>query len=562
MQVILLATDEQHKLPPLTESLPAPMLPIVDRPVMATTVEIVARAGYKHLLISLHERGGQIASYFGGGRRWGVDIKYVTQREAWGSAGALRWAGGLLRETFLALPGDAFYDLDIEAALRTHREHGGLATAILHAPRAGSRAYTAHIGADGRMLGIEPTTPDHRGPQVTGAFIFEPAVLRHIPQRDSYDLVSELLPALIAAGERVYGFTMEGYWNPLDSLAAFQEAQHVYLYSAFHQRAPEQAGGGPRERVRYPTLEGRHVAPGIWVGRDHSINPSVKVAPPLYIGHNSWVGREVELGAGTVIGDGVVIDDEATVIESTILSGTYVGRLVNVDQKIVTNDSISDPAAEATIRIVDPFLVGRLGAPAEGRSPARRFVSAIATVTFLVLLSPIFLLVWLLALITTGGQPIVREPRVGQRVGGVTGSLRHFQIMRFRTRRANGTYTLVGRLIERVELHRLPELLNVLRGEMGLIGVKPLAPEHAARLTEEWHQRRHEAPAGFTGLWYLQTDDDSDLDTVIVTDVYYTATRNWRGDILLLLRTPGTWLRHCMTRGDRSYLMKADIGSM
>lgn len=542
MQVIILATDEQRRLPPLSDGLPGPMLPIVDRPVLATTIEIVARAGYKQVLMSLYERGGQIAAYFGGGRRWGIDIKYVTQRQAWGSAGALRWAGGLLSETFLVLPGDAYLDLDLEAAMSFHRAHGGAATAILHAPRPGATAFAAHLDEAGRLQGVTPAGEEH-GPQLTGAFIFEPAILGQIPQRDSYDIAADLLPALIAAGEPVYGYTMAGYWNPLDSLAAFQEAQQVYLYSAFAQRAPEHVSGGPAERVRFPSLDARHIAPGIWVGRNPSIHPTARLAAPVYIGDHSWIGREVELGAGTVIGDSVVIDDEATVSGSTIISGTYVGQLVNVQDKIVTPDTISDPRAEATTRIVDPFLIARVGAAAEGRGPLRRMASIVLTIALMALLSPLFVLAWLIATLGTGGQPLTREPRVGQRVGGVGGSPRTFQLLRFRTRRADGSHVPGGRLLERWGLHRLPELLNVLQGDMGLVGVKPLRPDEAARLTEEWHQRRHEAPAGITGLWYLQTDPDSDLDTVIVTDVYYTATRNWRGDLLLLLRTPGAWLR-------------------
>lgn len=552
MQVVILATDEQRTLPPLTDSLPGPMLPIVARPVMATTVEIVARAGYKQILVSLYERGGQIASYFGGGRRWGVDIQYVTQREGWGTAGALRWAGSLLSGTCLALPGDVCCDLDLEAAYQAHRAQGGVMTVVLHKARASHNAYTVLRGGDGRLHSVEPTTAAQAGDhQITGAFLFEPEVLRYIPQGERYDLVADLLPALIAAGEPVYSYLMEGYWNPLNSLAAYQEAQQVYLYSAYYQRAPEQASGGPVERVRHPSFEARHIAPGIWVGRDHSISPSVKLAAPVYIGHNSWIGREVELGAGTVVGDDVVIDDEATISGSTILSGTYVGRLVNVEQKIVTSDSISDPEAEASTRIVDPFLIGRVDAAAEGRSNFRLLMNWLVAAAIFVLLSPLFVLVGLVVLITTGGQIFVRELRVGQRVGGVSGSLRTFQMICFRTRRANGSFTLGGRLIERWDLHRLPQLLNILQGDMSLIGVKPLRPEEEVRLTEDWHQRRHEAPAGFTGLWYIQTDVDSDLDTIIVTDVYYAVTRSWRGDLLLLLRTPGAWLRRGKSNADR-----------
>src|SRR5215213_4803462 len=140
MHILLLATDEQPKLQLLTEALPTPLVPIVNRPVMAVAVEILARAGYKALFVSLCNRGGSIASYFGDGSRWGVQIEYLTQREGWGSAGALAWASQLLTETVLVLPADSIIDLDIDAALAFHRAHGGPATMIVHDAQAGRRA--------------------------------------------------------------------------------------------------------------------------------------------------------------------------------------------------------------------------------------------------------------------------------------------------------------------------------------------------------------------------------------------------------------------------------------
>lgn len=562
MQVIILATDEQRTLPPLTDMLPTTMLPVIDRPVMATAVELVARAGYKQILMSLYERGGQIAAYFGSGRRWGIDIRYVTQRQGWGSAGALRWASGVLNETFMVIPGDSICDVDIDAALRFHRAHGGIATAILHEPRTGAARHAVQVGNDDRIIGLSQEGVGGQ-PQITGAFIFEPGVLRHIPPAERFDTTSDLLPCLLATGETVYGYMTPGYWNPLDSLAAYQEAQQVYLYSAFYQQAPDLATGGPSERVRFPSLEARAVAPGIWVGRDHSIHPTTKLAAPVHIGNNCWVGREVELGACTVLGSNVVIDDEATVSGSCVLSNTYVGRLVSIENKVIAVDTICDPETEATSKVVDPFLISRLGATGEGRSPLRRMVSGVAAIGLIVLFSPLLLIAGLIALIGNKGQMLTRSPRIGQRMSSPAGRLKSFELINFRTRRTDGSYTPGGRLLERWDLHRLPELFNVLVGDMGLVGVKPLTPEEAERLTEEWHQQRHEAPAGLTGLWYVQTDVDSDLDTIIVTDVYYTATRNWRGDMLLLLRTPGAWLRRRSGADERDYLVKVNnVGSM
>ena len=101
MQAIILATHEERTLPPLTDTMPGALLPIVDRPVMAMTVEILARMGQKRILVSLYNQGGSIASYFGSGKRWGVDLEYVDLRESWVSSVSVGWAAGMLDESFV-----------------------------------------------------------------------------------------------------------------------------------------------------------------------------------------------------------------------------------------------------------------------------------------------------------------------------------------------------------------------------------------------------------------------------------------------------------------------------
>jgi lipopolysaccharide/colanic/teichoic acid biosynthesis glycosyltransferase len=63
-------------------------------------------------------------------------------------------------------------------------------------------------------------------------------------------------------------------------------------------------------------------------------------------------------------------------------------------------------------------------------------------------------------------------------------------------------------------------------------------------LNEDWHQKRYECQPGFTGLWYIQADASSDLDEILVADVYYAATHNWRDDLRLFWRTPAAWWKH------------------
>ena len=568
MQSIILATDEQPSKLLFAENTPAPLVPVLDRPVMATTVEILSRAGQKRVLVSLFNRGGPIAAYFGGGKRWGVDIEYLTQREGWGSAGALKWAARLLNETFLVLPGDSVIDLDIEAALDYHRTHGAPATAILHYPAGDDRAPIVNVVADGSVSAVGGDGPNYARLAATGAFILEPSVLRYIPNRTHFDIIDDLIPALLAAGEQVYGYEMSGYWNALDNLQSFQEAQQVFLYSAYTKSVIEGLDDGPAGRVRFPSITGRQVAPGIWVGLNDSIHPTVKVAAPVYIGTNTWIGSEVELGSGSVIGSGVVIDEEATVSRSTILSETYVGRLVKIEDRIINASTIIDPDSGDAIEVVDPFLLSKVGTRSNTSNPLRRVAGALGAALLLLVFSPLIILAGLLAFMGSPTRWLVRSTRVGQHLeDGVGNKFFTFELLNFRTRKDAGGYTLFGRLLERLEFQRLPELFNVLRGDMALIGVKPLTPTEAAQLTEEWHQKRNEVRAGFTGLWYQQTDVSSDLDTVLVTDVYYSATRTWRGDVLILLRTPIAWLRRCTAANTRNnssdLLVQTDnVGSM
>lgn len=543
---LLIATAEERQLPPLTNVLPDVLLPVVDRPVMATAVELLARAGIKRILIALHEQSAPITAAFGSGRRWGVEIEYITLPEAWADGGALRWAGPLVSETCIVWPGAAIIDLPIEAALAHHHQHGGPITVITHAPydqRSDLRALVDHTG---RINAIVPATAAPDAPALTGAYIVEPSLIAQIPLRSRCQIATDLLPRLLEQQQPVWQFALSGYWNPLRTLADYHAAQQVFLYSAY-RAVDATITEGPRETVRYPSISGRKIAPGIWVGRNDSIHPSARIAPPLYIGDNCWIGRDTELGPGTIIGAGCMIDDEATVTMSTVWADTYVGQLVNINRRIVYPGIIIDPDSGEQTAVVDPFLIGRVSAAAASAGRLARTINRLGALILLIILSPLFLLSGLLAAIGSGGRPLTGVLCFGERVVLANGqtTLRSFTLWRWRTRHADGRYLWFGAWLERYGFHRLPELLNVVRGDMQLVGVKPLTALEVDRLHEEWQQRRHDTHPGFTGLWYVQ--GASDLDSIIVADVYYSATHTWRDDLKILLRTPIVWLRRMKT---------------
>jgi NDP-sugar pyrophosphorylase family protein len=544
MHILLLATDEQPKLRLLTETLPTPLVPIVNRPVMAVAVEILARAGYKDLFVSLCNRGGSIAAYFGDGGRWGVQIEYLTQREGWGSAGALAWAGRLLTETVLVLPADSIIDLDIDTALAFHRAHGGPATMIVHEPAGNRATHPVALDRHNAIRALHADQSDWRALEHTGAFLFEPQVLQFIPTRTYFDSYTQLIPALLSTGIAVYGYHMNGYWNGLESFQEYQEAQRVFLYSACETTKPG-SELAQLPRVRFPSIEGQQIAPGIWVGHNHIIHPSARLAAPICIGEGCRIGYGVELGPEVVIGSSVVIDDDATIFQSTVLDRTYVGQLVNINNRVIYKTTLIDVQTSESTQVIDPFLLAETRVAA-GSGRFRRGLNVLGALALLLVTLPLTLLIGLAVALTSGGRVFARSPRVGS-VAGMESSqpiVRTFDLMAFRILGSNGTMSRVGRWLHHWELDRIPELWNVLRGDLELVGVKPLLPEEATALNEEWHQKRYECRPGFTGLWYIQASAASDMDDILVADVYYAATHNWRGDLRLLWRTPVAWQDH------------------
>ena len=158
----------------------------------------------------------------------------------------------------------------------------------------------------------------------------------------------------------------------------------------------------------------------------------------------------------------------------------------------------------------------------------------------LLLTLPLTILTALLALLASG-RLLRRTPRIGRPPAGAAAATpRQVDALEFQTRRANGTISGLGRLVERLEWDHLPMLWNIVRGDLRLVGVKPLHIHEAARIREEWERQRYTWSAGLTGLWYLKARHAA-LDETVIADVYWGATQNWRANLQLLAQTPAAW---------------------
>jgi lipopolysaccharide/colanic/teichoic acid biosynthesis glycosyltransferase len=171
---------------------------------------------------------------------------------------------------------------------------------------------------------------------------------------------------------------------------------------------------------------------------------------------------------------------------------------------------------------------------------------------------PVWLLVALLVKCTSRGPVFYADPRVGL-------GEREFRMLKFRTmvvdadrqqellERANEAtgalfkiredprVTRVGGVLRRLSLDEIPNVVNVLRGEMSLVGPRPLPLRDYERL-EPWHRRRYNVLPGITGLWQVAGRSDLTFDDLVRLDFYYLENWSIWLDISILFRTPAAIL--------------------
>jgi lipopolysaccharide/colanic/teichoic acid biosynthesis glycosyltransferase len=96
--------------------------------------------------------------------------------------------------------------------------------------------------------------------------------------------------------------------------------------------------------------------------------------------------------------------------------------------------------------------------------------------------------------------------------------------------------TRVGAFLRRFSLDEVPQVLNVLRGEMSLVGPRPLPLRDYEQL-EEWHRKRYHVLPGMTGLWQISGRSDLSFDDLVRLDFYYLDNWSIWLDISILLKT-------------------------
>ena len=312
---MILAAGYGTRLWPLTIDRAKPAIPFMGRPLVGYVAEYLARNYLRDIVVNLHHRPESVRSALGDGSQFGARFHYVEEAEILGTSGAIDNARQLLEgDAFVVVNGKIATDIDLAAAVETHRRTRALATLVLR-PNPSRERYSMVHTSDGLVTGFGgfpasdnasdassrkrsemSDAQDARAQELdaplmfTGIQVFDTRVFEFIPRGKFSHSVTDVFVPAIERGERIAAHVAEGYWYELSTVRRYLDTSIELL-----------------------KREGRDVELGVGSVIDEGARVRESVVwEGVRAGPGASVSRSV-LGAGVEVARGEVFENVAVV---------------------------------------------------------------------------------------------------------------------------------------------------------------------------------------------------------------------------------------------------------
>jgi len=312
LKAMVLAAGLGLRMRPLTLLRAKPALPVLNRPLLHWTLELLRRHGVTDVVINLHHLPATVRKAVGDGRMFGLRVAYSFERKILGTAGGPRKVRRFFGdEPFLLVNGDVLFEFDLSDLVRRHAASGARATLALKAS-AKVEAYGGVVTGPGgfiRSLAGLPRPAPGRPLLFTGVHVLDAELLDRLPPGPS-DSVRDLYAPLVAEGQRLLGVRVRGPWYDFGSPSLYLASQLSMTSSGFR--------GAGAARLVHPEAR---------------IHPRARVTRSV-VGAGAVVG-EGTVVSGSVLWEGARVERGGRVSGSILATGAHVGEGDVVEREVV-----------------------------------------------------------------------------------------------------------------------------------------------------------------------------------------------------------------------------------
>jgi len=224
-QAIILACGKGLNMRPFTFEMPKGLFPVGGKPILEQIVDMLRKFEVREIILSVGHLGEKIKEHFGDGKKFGVNITYITEEKEIGTAGALRIVGKYIKsDSFLVIHGDILIDISLSDFISFHKEEDSIGTLALSSVVDPSSFGEVVMQGTKITQFIEKPKKGKQTSQLVscGLYLFNKEIFSYIPKQDP-SLLEDIFPEL-AKKRQLSGFLFGGNWIDIGTPASYEKA--------------------------------------------------------------------------------------------------------------------------------------------------------------------------------------------------------------------------------------------------------------------------------------------------------------------------------------------------
>ena len=316
---MILAAGFGTRLRPLTNKVPKPMVPILNRPILEYTIHLLRTHGVRDITINLHHLPDMILDHFGDGQDFGVKLHWSHEPEILGTAGGIKQAQKFLDgESFLVINSDVVTDIDLSKVIAFHKARGSALTLVVREGDSPEQCDPIEVDEDDRivhMVGASSMNMPDDTTRVlfTGIQVMEPEIFDRIPENKFYGTTTDVFPGMLVDELPMFVYWHTGYWKDIGTIQSYLDVHRDLLDGRMD--------GGPPQKF--------------------SNLPQGQLTPPNLLGRNCKIADNARIGPYAVLGDGCTVGDHAVIEHSICWQGVTLGKGSHVSQSVLGNGVVT-----------------------------------------------------------------------------------------------------------------------------------------------------------------------------------------------------------------------------
>ncbi len=320
MKAMVLAAGFGTRLQPLTHVLPKPMFPVLGRPLLSHTFDILESANITDVAVNVHHLPDFIINYFEKQKLHDLNLHFSREEKILGTAGGIKKMEGFLEGgPFILINSDIITNIKLDKVIDFHKKNNSRLTLVVRQDISPEQYDSIEICKDGRIVhfvGASSMNIPGNTTRVmfTGIQIIEPEIFERIPEGQFCGTTESIFPQMIKDEVPVYGYLHNGYWKDMGNRENYLQVNSDAL----------------DERV---SLKG--------VSPNELNNPLI--IPPVLVDRNCQVAENSQIGPYTVIGPNCNIKSGAIIENSILWEGVTIGAGSSIKGSVIAqNRTIGD----------------------------------------------------------------------------------------------------------------------------------------------------------------------------------------------------------------------------